>query len=48
MYYFRHLTLLCETHGYDLYRFEKETIIRNLFCSCCFEKKLTEKIIEEG
>ena len=25
--------------GYDLYRFEKKTIIRKLFCSCCFEKK---------
>ena len=50
MYDFRHLNDFRQLsvqplhyvrlNGYDLYRFEKKTIIRNLFCSCCFEKKL--------
>ena len=49
MYDFRHLNdfrqlsgqLLhyVRLDGYDLYRFE-ETIIRNRFGSCCFEKKI--------
>ena len=56
MYDFRHLNDFRQLSGqllhyvsldrYDLYRFEKKTITRNCFCSCCFEKKITDIIFK--
>ena len=40
-----HLLHYVGLDGYDLYRFEKKTIIRNLFCSCCFEENLPTKFL---
>ena len=40
-----HLLHYVGLDGYDLYRFEKKTIIRNLFCSCCFEENVPTEFL---